>query len=103
MSEIDAEKENSQVDTEARAEERVLKMVNHFTERLVKPEIIKLIRGTQDLINHITERVAIVVSRVSPENPVDKDVIINYYIYLTLTKTGLNEEELKKLTLMTGK
>ena len=78
-------------------------MVNHFTERIVKPDVVKLIRSTQDLINHITERVAIVASRVSPENPIDKDVIINYYIYLTLTKTGLNEEELKKLTLMTGK
>lgn len=95
--------EGSEIDTHIRAEERALKMVNHFTERIVKPEVVRLIRSTQDLINHITERVAIVASRVSPENPIDKDVIINYYIYLTLTKTGLNEEELKKLTLMTGK
>jgi hypothetical protein len=40
---------------------------------------------------------------VSSDNPVDKDIIINYFIYLTLTKTGLTVDEIKKLTLMTSK
>lgn len=79
------------------------KMVNHFIQRIVKLDSLSLIRNTQDLINHIIERVASVSSRVSSDNPVDKDIIINYFIYLTLTKTGLTVEEIKKLTLMTSK
>lgn len=100
--EIDAEEQKLR-DKNKKMEAKNIKMVNHFIQRVVKLDTLSLIRNTQDLINHIVERVASVSSRVSSDNPVDKDIIINYFIYLTLTKTGLTLEELKKLTLMTSK
>lgn len=91
------------IDTNRKKTEKDNLMLNHFIERLVKHDTLTLVRNTQDLINHIIERVAVVCSRVSNDNPVDKDIIINYFIYLNLTKTGLKNEEIKKLTLLTTK
>lgn len=43
-----------------------LKMVNHFILRIVKHDKLGLITSTQNMINHVVERVASVISRVSP-------------------------------------
>lgn len=55
--------------------QKQLKMVNHFILRIVKPDKLGLITSTPNMINHVIERVASVISRVSPvrvilfENP----------------------------------
>lgn len=43
-----------------------LKKLNHFIERIVKRDRLNLVTNTQSMINHVVERLASVVSRVSP-------------------------------------
>lgn len=51
---------------EVKKRQKQLKMINHFILRVVKFEKLGLINSTQNMINHVIERVASVISRVSP-------------------------------------